>query len=142
MTRLIGWPAPPPVGADPLAQARFAAWSRWRWAALAVHAARLAALTGGERPVHGELDRAVTAVTDLARATTPGRGASVCDAEVARAADGRIYVCGHLEWWHVDGRCLGCANIAAFEPDLQTAAAPPIWRVAHAFSPDGVPRRS
>ncbi len=137
MTELIGLPQAPGPSAGPLAWARFRTWTRLRWAALAVEAARFAARADAPAAATSAWADALTQLDDLARIGAEFSRGPHCARVVARAPDGRLYACGHAEAFHVDELCLGCANIAAVEPDCGTATGPPTWRVAHRFQDDG-----
>ena len=116
MTELIGLPRSPGPGGGPLAWARFWTWKRLRWAALALEAASFAARTDAPAASTTAWADVLDLVDDLARVGAEiGRGPH-CGRVVARAPDGRLYPCGHPLAFHVDGLCLGCANIAALEP--------------------------
>ena len=136
MTELIGLPRALGPDGGPLAQARLETWRRLRWAALALEAAGFAARTDAPAAATTAWADALDLVDDLARAADALSRGPHCGRVVARAPDGRLYPCSHPEAFHVEGLCLGCANIVAVEPDCGSVTGPPTWQVAHRFQDD------
>ena len=122
---MIGLPQAPSREIGPLAQARFRARTRLRWAALAVEEAHLATVTDAPAAATPVWAAALAAVDACARVAADLRAGAPCATAVATTRDGRVYACGHAASVHVDGLRLGCANTAAFEPDCVAPRGPP-----------------